>query len=844
MENKNAKKRKSTGERMSVGVLVFSFIGMAIVTLLTLLIARGIIIDQAVGKAENALTAGAREVDMWLREKQATLITIGRDIIALDDRDAVLPLLTAQMDANGVDIYGGFADKTAAFPHSEDYVVPEGFDVTEELWYTLGIDAKGEMVNWPPEKDTVSGEILTTILLYIGQVEGVDAVLGMDFTAEDMTAILDSVETYDGGYVFLANNDGRIISHPDEHFAPLENGDAASMLDDPVYAKLYDGIVLGGKNMLKLKDFDGKERYLIGHKLSSADWTVYVAVPTAVITAPLYSRLIYVAIAVVIMLAVTELFMLNYIKKQLRFSLSRVVRAMTALSEGNISFRVREKDRHMDEIGALYHNFGKIFRRFTRLLSDMKEMSEQHALGNYQYKLDESGYTGAYLDIVKGVNEMTFTYVNNFMELLDVMGRFGGGDFGANVREYPGELKIANTRIDVLRTNLTSVSAEVNKLAQTALSGNLSARASETGFNGAWAEILINLNKLVEAVSVPLSEASEVLRKMSEGDLSVEMNGDYQGDFALMKTSMNSTVKQLSSYISAIRDTLLNVSRKDTTKYILQPFVGEFGDIKSSINKIVNMINNLAKTVSVSARSVSDGASRISESSERLERGTSEQATAIDILKDKINNINTQTSHTAENAKNAADLSKLSTSSAIDGSTRVKDMLCSMNEIKKESSNISAVIKVIEDIAFQTNLLALNASVEAARAGVHGKGFAVVANEVRSLAERSRKAAVSTHGLIEVVVSKINNGTEIADGASSSLEKIVESVHSVSSIISDISLASDEQAEAISQITNNIQKISDVVQTSYSNAQESASAASELSAQSDNLRVMLAEYKV
>jgi len=167
-----------------------------------------------------------------------------------------------------------------------------------------------------------------------------------------------------------------------------------------------------------------------------------------------------------------------------------------------------------------------------------------------------------------------------------------------------------------------------------------------------------------------------------------------------------------------------------------------------------------------------------------------------------------------------------------------------MDEITATSKNIGKVIKAIDDIAFQTNILALNAAVEAARAGNAGKGFAVVADEVRNLSQKSAEAAKNTTALIENSIKAVEKGTGLVNKTSAGFAELAEKSAEVVKIVETISVQTQEQASAVSQISIGVEQVSSVVQMNSATSEESAAASEELSNQAESLKTLVEKFRL
>ncbi|MGB8168480.1 MAG: methyl-accepting chemotaxis protein [Chthoniobacteraceae bacterium] len=244
----------------------------------------------------------------------------------------------------------------------------------------------------------------------------------------------------------------------------------------------------------------------------------------------------------------------------------------------------------------------------------------------------------------------------------------------------------------------------------------------------------------------------------------------------------------------------------------------------------------IAETLAAGADETSSAASQVSASSQSLAESASEQAASLEETGASLEETSSMVKRNAENSSTAKTLAEQTRHAADTGAAEMREMINAMEAIKSASSDITKILKNIDEIAFQTNILALNAAVEAARAGEAGMGFAVVADEVRNLAQRCATAARETAVKIEDSVQKSDRGAQICAKVGRSLEEIQAKAQQMDSIVAEIASASREQADGIAQINLGVTQMDKVTQSNAANAEECAASSEELNAQAEMLK--------
>jgi len=367
-------------------------------------------------------------------------------------------------------------------------------------------------------------------------------------------------------------------------------------------------------------------------------------------------------------------------------------------------------------------------------------------------------------------------------------------EFGELARTVNGIIATCQASISSLNAaqrNVLAIVTDAGRLNAAAADGDLSQRADASRYQGSYSELASGINHLMDSVSVPIRDASSVLQKLADRDLTARMTGAYRGEFVGMQDALNAAVTNLDQALAE---------------------------------------------VAAAAEQVAGAGEEISAGSDGLAHGAADQAASLEETTSSLTELASMAKLNAQNAAQARALAGSARDIATLGVQEMTQLSQAMDQITKSSAETAKIVKTIDEIAFQTNLLALNAAVEAARAGDAGKGFAVVAEEVRSLAIRSAEAAKNTASLIDESVRHAQSGNTFTHVVNGKLLEINTQVHNLGEVIGEIANTSESQADGVQQLTSAASQMNATTQTVASNAEEAASAAVELSSQAQTLQ--------
>lgn len=481
--------------------------------------------------------------------------------------------------------------------------------------------------------------------------------------------------------------------------------------------------------------------------------------------------------------------------------LSLVVAATKKFAAGDMSV---DKELQFidsaDELGELASSYRSMISVVSKMQHEIFQAADSAREGQLDAECNSQEFDGIRGELLEGINEIIQAYAGPIKGTASYLDRISRGDIPPLVeQEYKGSFNDVKQSLNLSITTINSLLDESELLIAAAYNGDLGVRGDLEKFEGKWRELIAGLNSVFEAVVDPVQNAGEVLHAISEGELRYKMDGNYKGEYAVLRDNVNTTIKRLEATVVPVQE--------------------------------------VADFISRSASEIYAGNNSLAERTDKQSGNLQETASSMEQLIGTVRN-------NADNAKQANKLAASARQLAEHGGEVVSRAVQAMDEINRSSNQIAEIIGVIDEIAFQTNLLALNASVEAARAGEQGRGFAVVATEVRNLAGRSATAAKEIKELIQDSMEKVKSGAVLVNESGTTLDDIMDGVVKVGDIISEIDAASIEQTSGIEQVNRAITSMDEMVQQNAVLAEKTSIASGAMRDRALELERLMQFFKV
>ncbi len=348
-----------------------------------------------------------------------------------------------------------------------------------------------------------------------------------------------------------------------------------------------------------------------------------------------------------------------------------------------------------------------------------------------------------------------------------------------------------------------------------------------------------------QKISVSLSSATNRLQDLADGNLTDDVVLSKSNDeTAILTDALAKTIASLNTYIQNIRTCLGELAKGDYTVAIPDNFHGDFTSIRDSLDHISDSLNQSMQRMNQSSQEVNQNSMIVSDYAGQLQNASLKQSELLQQLEESSASITMAIEKNKEQVLQMESCSENATEKTTLGAASMQSLLSFMQEIHDSVQEISKISKLIGDISFQTNLLSLNASIEAARAGEAGHGFAVVAAEIGQLSGRTSDALRQTDEIIQSSADMIQKGLEAANETAAAFHEIQAVAKQYREISVQLSDTADEQATAVSCVTEQLDSIRSIAQENHRLAEETAQMAAGSLKQSESLHQYVSQVKL
>ncbi len=349
--------------------------------------------------------------------------------------------------------------------------------------------------------------------------------------------------------------------------------------------------------------------------------------------------------------------------------------------------------------------------------------------------------------------------------------------------------------------------------------------------------------RMARSISKPVKNVTNRMLCLSDGDLHTEVAHIRSGDeLEIMTRTLADTVESVNRYISDIHQVLSGVADGNLQ---IEPQVQYKGDFTLIRNSLVTILASMDKTISgfrAAATRLAQMAEELSGQSGQLHQASLEQNQATEVLVDEVTHVKEQLAGVIKSSDQTHTMTGEITRKVQEANTQMDSLSNAMSNISSNAQEITSIAKAIDNIAFQTNILALNASVEAARAGSAGRGFAIVADEVKELAGKSAQEAQNAMDIVTNTKAVIQEGVELNASTAESLQAIYGVSTEISKISDQLVAAVQGQENALISMEERIATISSIADRNLQSAVGTSQSSELLAKEAEELQMQVKKF--
>jgi methyl-accepting chemotaxis protein len=340
-------------------------------------------------------------------------------------------------------------------------------------------------------------------------------------------------------------------------------------------------------------------------------------------------------------------------------------------------------------------------------------------------------------------------------------------------------------------------------------------------------------------------EISAVITACGEGDFSKRIQVDGEsGAFIDLGRGVNQIGEVAEQGLGDVLTILGALSNNDLTQHMPAGHKGVFGEISNATERLTDNLNNMVRQLSSSSEMLNNTAVEITTAVDDASRRGETSAASLEETTGAVQTLYDTVRGTEKGAEQAEAFVGDAQKWAISTGEVASQTVAAIKRIEVSSGAISKITDLIEDVAFQTNLLALNAGVEAARAGEAGRGFAVVASEVGSLAQRSAGAVKEINELIRASEIDVADGVKLVTETEDALVHIQEAVEKAVKKVNEIAATTVDQSNGLAEVNAAVTDLDQDSQKSAAMLEQTAASGQMLRDEANNLVKVVSVFKL